>query len=260
MIDIHITPRFSIVTVVLNPVRSDLWRTINSVFKQTFVDWELVIKIASNGGESLDEFLIDDRVRIVSLPDDGIYDAMNQSVSYCNGDYICFLNCGDTFFNNNVLNSINALKSSDVDFFYGHARKKYSKVGFEFYPSRLSPFFLFTNTICHQCWFVRKSYYQSRLFNIKYVCEADYDLLLNMILVDKLKYELVDTVFVDYQGGGISSTQKSLERQSHFIQIQMSYFNKYYYLFKLMSKIRFVFIKMGNIALFRYFYKLYYGH
>ena len=32
-----------------------------------------------------------------------IYDAMNQAVQYASGDYVYFLNCGDSFYNENVL-------------------------------------------------------------------------------------------------------------------------------------------------------------
>ena len=107
--------KFSIITITYN-AEAFLPRTVESVLLQHYRDIEHIIidgastdstisvaqdymqrsYAAQNGHE----------VRIVSEPDNGLYDAMNKGLRQASGDYICFLNAGDFFPNANVLDTI----------------------------------------------------------------------------------------------------------------------------------------------------------
>ena len=107
--------KFSIITITYN-AEAFLPRTVESVLSQHYRDIEHIIidgastdstisvaqdymqrsYAAQNGHE----------VRIVSEPDNGLYDAMNKGLRQASGDYICFLNAGDFFPNANVLDNI----------------------------------------------------------------------------------------------------------------------------------------------------------
>lgn len=107
--------KFSIITITYN-ADAFLPRTVESVLSQHYRDIEHIIidgastdstisvaqdymqrsYAAQNGHE----------VRIVSEPDNGLYDAMNKGLRQASGDYICFLNAGDFFPNANVLDTI----------------------------------------------------------------------------------------------------------------------------------------------------------
>lgn len=107
--------KFSIITITYN-AGAFLPRTVESVLSQHYRDIEHIIidgastdstisvaqdymqrsYAAQNGHE----------VRIVSEPDNGLYDAMNKGLRQASGDYICFLNAGDFFPNANVLDTI----------------------------------------------------------------------------------------------------------------------------------------------------------
>ena len=107
--------KFSIITITYN-AEAFLPRTVESVLSQHYSDIEHIIidgastdstisvaqdymqrsYAAQNGHE----------VRIVSEPDNGLYDAMNKGLRQASGDYICFLNAGDFFPNANVLDTI----------------------------------------------------------------------------------------------------------------------------------------------------------
>ena len=107
--------KFSIITITYN-AEAFLPRTVESVLSQHYRDIEHIIidgastdstisvaqdymqrsYAAQNGHE----------VRIVSEPDNGLYDAMNKGLRQASGDYICFLNAGDFFPNANVLDTI----------------------------------------------------------------------------------------------------------------------------------------------------------
>ena len=106
---------FSIVTITYN-ADNVLGKTVDSVCSQTYPHVEHVIidgastddtlqvaqdymqrsYAASNGHE----------IRIVSEPDNGLYDAMNKGLRQVSGDYVLFLNAGDFFPDSEVLSNI----------------------------------------------------------------------------------------------------------------------------------------------------------
>lgn len=120
--------RFSIIVVALNP-GGKLNRTLESIFRQTCTDYEVVLKDGGSRDGSMDMWrrqaegdvpspggqpagtgasalygeAAAGRVRFFEEPDKGIYDAMNQAVSHARGEFLLFLNCGDLFADERVL-------------------------------------------------------------------------------------------------------------------------------------------------------------
>ena len=98
--------RFSVVTITYN-AEAVLQRTLDSVLCQTYDDVEhLIIDGASTDGtlamaesykQQSDASDNGHQVIIQSEPDSGIYDAMNKGLTQASGDYIVFMNAGDTF-------------------------------------------------------------------------------------------------------------------------------------------------------------------
>ena len=101
---------FSIVIVSLNPGKK-LAKTVKSVLRQEYGNFEIIIKDGGSTDGSLPEdvpaegacLAADSRVRIFRGPDRGIYDGMNQALPEINGDYVLFLNCGDSLYDPLVL-------------------------------------------------------------------------------------------------------------------------------------------------------------
>ena len=98
----------SVITVTYNALPS-LKRTLQSVWEQSYPDVEcIVVDGASTDGTP--EYLATLKPSIplfyTSAPDRGIYDAMNQAVGRIRGDHVLFLNCGDTFRDENVLRDV----------------------------------------------------------------------------------------------------------------------------------------------------------
>ena len=98
------TPLISVITINFNE-RVGLERTFESVFNQTFQDFEyIVIDGGSNDGSK--ELIEENTEKIsywISEPDKGIYNAMNKGISVAKGDYLLFLNSGDILYKNDVL-------------------------------------------------------------------------------------------------------------------------------------------------------------
>lgn len=116
-------PLFSIITINYNNLLG-LERTTNSIFDQTFDDFNLVIidGASVDGSVEFINSIISIKTSIITEKDDGIYDAMNKGIKSANGKYIIFMNSGDCFADNTVLgNTAEILNKSRInyEFLYG---------------------------------------------------------------------------------------------------------------------------------------------
>lgn len=94
--------KFSIIVVCLNP-GPKLNQTLDSILSQTYPDFEIIVKDGGSRDGSIETIREDRHIHLYQEPDHSIYEAMNQAVSHVTGDYILFLNCGDLFYDNEVL-------------------------------------------------------------------------------------------------------------------------------------------------------------
>jgi putative colanic acid biosynthesis glycosyltransferase len=99
--------KFSVITVTLNDL-AGLQATLVSTLRQHHQDLEaIVIDGGSVGGTK--EWLssqTDGRIRWLSEPDRGLYDAMNKGLDRARGEYVVFMNSGDTFADHEVLRKV----------------------------------------------------------------------------------------------------------------------------------------------------------
>lgn len=107
--------RFSIVTVVFND-RAGLARTGASVVAQTNRDYEWIVVDGGSRDGTLELARKDPHVTtLLEGPDQGIFDAMNKGIRAASGEYILFLNAGDPFANECVLDQVEAaIKKQDA--------------------------------------------------------------------------------------------------------------------------------------------------
>ena len=203
-------PLFSIVTVTLN-CADDAVRTAQSVLAQDFADYEYIVK----DGGSQDGTA--ERLRTLGIsahgsPDTGIYDAMNQALALCQGDYVYFLNGGDTFFDNHVLSRVARQLDSAAAVVYGDVVRQPwgSRTN---YPPTLSRYYLFKKNICHQAWLARRDVYErlggfiveSPLATLRQPIAADQEFLWRVLLKEGLAARKVDVVLANFPFGGYST-------------------------------------------------------
>ena len=105
--------KLSIITVNYNDAEG-LERTIKSVMSQSFKDFEFIIIDGGSTDASVDvikkyENNID---YWVSETDGGIYQGMNKGLRQAQGEYVNFMNGGDSYYSPDVLNEIFALNSN----------------------------------------------------------------------------------------------------------------------------------------------------
>lgn len=85
--------------------------TMESILSQTFQDFEYIVIDGASKDGTLDiireyEPRFGGRMRWISEPDKGIYDAMNKGFAMATGDVIGILNSDDFFTSNDVLESV----------------------------------------------------------------------------------------------------------------------------------------------------------
>jgi glycosyltransferase involved in cell wall biosynthesis len=199
-------PYFSIITVSLNSGPA-LLATAESVMAQDFESWELIIKDGGSHDGSLELVPSDPRIRIVVSEDDGIYDAMNQGLALSSGCFLNFLNAGDEFYDSMVLSSVYKVhQESSANFIYGFMFNLYRNIEVR-YPSLLSGFFLFRNTICHQAQFIDRSMLvELRGYDVGFSLRADYDFYLRARNLDNFISKRLSRLVVKYDGNGVSAS------------------------------------------------------
>jgi len=92
--------RFEVLTPVLNGARF-LDAAIASVRAQTWSDWRLTVLDAGSTDGSVEiverHAAQDDRIRLQSEPDEGMYDALRRGFDQRAGDVLCWLNSDDLY-------------------------------------------------------------------------------------------------------------------------------------------------------------------
>ncbi|WP_338793194.1 glycosyltransferase family 2 protein [Bernardetia sp. MNP-M8] len=97
----------TIATVCYNAAE-ELEKTIQNVANQTYPNIEYII-IDGNSRDNTLEIIGNYENNIskyISEKDNGIYDAMNKAINLAKGDYILFMNAGDTFVSNTIIEEI----------------------------------------------------------------------------------------------------------------------------------------------------------
>lgn len=208
---------YSIIIVCLNAGQR-LMETINSITSQSYGMYEIVVKDGGSTDGSLDGLLAqaqkgDSRIRIYTQADKGIYDAMNQAVEYAKGDYLFFLNAGDSFYDKDVLRNItDVIIKERPDIVYGDLYHKALSSVIQSAPY-INDFTCYRNVPCHQTCFYKKELFVERGYRIVYNVRADYEHFLWCYYKRKARILYAPFLVAAYEGGGYSETAQS-RRQS----------------------------------------------
>lgn len=197
----------SVVTVCRNAA-ADLERTLRSVVEQTSHDIEHIV-IDGASTDSTPEVLRRYRrsgLTWISEPDRGIYDAMNKGTRLATGEWVIFMNAGDTFAAADTVGraeKVLAEVSADTGVVYGDVVKlgEIKRAG---EPRDCHRMFF-----CHQSVFNRRSVLLSHPYDISHPLSADFKLYKTLIR-EGIGFMHIDFPVADFDTGGISNRRRSL--------------------------------------------------
>ncbi|ROT05017.1 glycosyltransferase, partial [Muribaculaceae bacterium Isolate-104 (HZI)] len=112
--------KISVVTVCYNAADS-IEQTMLSVLNQSYpyIEYIVIDGGSTDGTVDIIKKYADRLAYWVSEPDKGIYDAMNKGIAAATGSYINFMNSGDSFYDNRVVEAIFKDGCDSADIIYG---------------------------------------------------------------------------------------------------------------------------------------------
>ena len=192
----------TIITVCRNHAQ-ELERTIRSVESQTWQEKEYLVIDGASTDDSLDVIKAHEAsiTRWVSEPDQGIYDAMNKGVKMAQGEWVIFMNAGDTFAGDDTLQRVfgNPL---DADVIYGDVIKG------ELVKKAEAPRNAHRMFYCHQSAFVRTSCLREYPFDIRHKMSADFKQVKQLYLNGK-RFRQLDFPVANFDTQGVSNRNRS---------------------------------------------------
>ncbi|WP_050855202.1 glycosyltransferase family 2 protein [Flavobacterium frigoris] len=218
--------KLSIITINYNNL-GGLMSTITSVQNQTWQGFEyIVIDGGSNDGSK--EYLLRHNQYIdywVSEPDKGIYNAMNKGIKEAKGTYLLFLNSGDHFFNEKVLELNHAvlIQNDLICFNLQMVRNGISKIA----KSPANPCFsdLYTTSLPHPATFIKRELFNKvGLYDENLRIVSDWKFFLLALFKFNSSYLKVEQTLSTFYLDGVST----LEDNSHERKLVLNqYFNKF---------------------------------
>lgn len=219
----HITPLFSIITVTYH-AESVLEETILSVVSQTYHNIEYIIVDGASKDRTLS--IVNkyrDKIQaVVSEPDKGLYDAMNKGLKMAKGEYVCFLNAGDTFHEDDTLQLIvHQLNKSNVlpDVIYGKtalvdAQRHFVRMRRLQTPDTLNwKSFRQGMLVCHQAFIAKRALAET--YDLNYRFSADFDWCIRVMKKASLLHNTRLTL-IDYLDEGMTTKNRKASLKERF--------------------------------------------
>jgi len=202
-------PTVTIITATLNSEKT-LEEAIRSVRSQTYTKIEhLVVDGGSTDGTlRIVKQYRSSLARVISEPDDGIYDAYNKGIAASTGDILYFLNSDDRLADPGVIEHFvnRFLEWPEVWAIYGNVRVREGQQEFILGRNLTLDDVRQGHRPSHQALFVRRHVFDRYgLFDVQYRIAGDFDLMVRLFLEPggRIRYE--NRVVVDYRTGGVSS-------------------------------------------------------
>lgn len=216
------SPTFSIITVTYN-AEKEVEATLQSVVRQSYRSVEYILMDGASKDRTLE---IATRYRshihtLVSEPDKGIYDAMNKGLALATGDYVCFLNAGDSFHQHDTLEKMVAsLPEGELpDVIYGETalvdeQRNFLRMRRLSAPETLTwKNFRQGMLVCHQAFFAKRSLAEA--YDQQYRFSADFDWCIRILKRSRSTHNTHLTL-VDYLEEGMTTRNRKASLRERF--------------------------------------------
>ncbi len=236
--------KFTIITCTYQ-AEKEIERTLRSVLEQTYKDVEHLIMDGASTDATLQlaqTYSTESQaqnnghqVMVTSEPDKGLYDAMNKGLRHATGDYVLFLNAGDTFPSESTLTQVAACAErasvlpgvlyGDTDIVDNEGRfvrhRRLSP------PKQLSwKSFMQGMVVCHQAFYARTDLAKQVPYQLKYRYSADVDWCIRVMkMAQKQGLPLcnVQTVVANYLDGGMTEKNHKASLKERFRVMESHY-------------------------------------
>lgn len=230
-----IKPKVSVVTVCYNSVDT-IEKTIQSVINQTYDNIEYIIidGASTDGTQDIINKYRDKIAHCISEPDKGIYDAMNKSLAFLNGDFVVFLNSGDVFYATDTIASVFSFNtfSREIDVIYGDTKYLMKWGWYERRPDKMD-IMRIRCPFCHQSAFIRSEVLIMYQYDTRFKFAADYNFF-HQIWIDGHKMEYVPITISVFNGSIPSFSGKHpflVRREEQDISNDKTMSNKFFFFF-----------------------------
>ena len=207
--------RFSVITINYNNYEG-LRSTIESVVTQTYDDYEYIIIDGGSTDGSLDIIKkYNDYITYwVSEKDRGIYHAMNKGVAKAHGDYCIFMNSGDFFYDNKVLERVSK-EDCLQDIIIGKVviDNKGTIISPPPMSGELSLYHLYSGSIPHQGSFIRTNLLRKYPYDESLKISSDWKFFVQTLIIDNCSLRYIEDIVSMYDMNGLSAKKPTLMRK-----------------------------------------------
>jgi glycosyltransferase involved in cell wall biosynthesis len=220
--------KISVITATYNSA-SCVGEAVHSILAQSYKNFELLIVDGASKDNTVDliQTIIENspekaKVKIVSEPDKGIYDALNKGIARASGEVIAFLHADDVYASEDILQKVaEEFMKGNLDAVYGDLEYvakedlnktiRYWKSG-SYNVSKLKNGWMPP----HPSFFVKKAVYEKYGdFDTQFRIAADYDFMMRVLFKGKISAAYIPIVFVKMRVGGASNKSiKNIIRKS----------------------------------------------
>lgn len=194
---------------------SGLIKTIESIINQTWADFEFIIIDRGSTDESLTTIKKHSRHinYWISEVDNGTYDAMNKGIQLGEGEFVNFMDAGDYYYTNTILEEIHHKFKNDVGILYGDAFC-FNEVGdhrVEKSPSKLTFSHFVSSGINLPASFIKRDlFFKYFLYNTEYKISSDWEFFIYVLCKRNEPYEYLQKTICYYDSSGILAIPENL--------------------------------------------------
>lgn len=220
----------SVITVVFNNIEG-IETTIKSVLGQGYKYIQYIIIDGGSTDGTVDVIKKYEKKLFywVTEPDKGIYDAMNKGISVATGSWMIFMNSGDRFANDSIIQSVFKV-SYDEDILYGDAviEYVYFQTLFRKHPLKSmwkkSPF-------CHQATFIKGTLMREWKYDLQYKIGGDHDFFFRAYTHGK-KFRYLNMIICFFDGRAGTTKKFIIKATEEMFRSTLKHdfrFNRYLY-------------------------------
>lgn len=229
--------KLSVITICKDNLE-ELKITCESINSQIYNGYIEHIIIDGGSSNHITDYLKKSNKRFISERDSGIYDAFNKGITFSKGQFICFLNSGDTYSSNNCIQLILDHINYEIVWFCNKHIKTDKLIRVTWVPKWAVRYFKIMPP--HQSTVFPRKFFNSSLYDKSFRVSGDFDLFLKNInfylMGSMVNFNLVNQNVGGISNNGLASRLKSNKEALQSLSIN-SNFSYLYLFFKLLYKV-----------------------